>query len=163
MLANPLSPLGCHNQHCAASGLCSFCSGVCGGGRVLFDGNTLKKSCQPVFFLDVCPAGKLVAVQTTPPEALGMCDVQYSHCSCLPWSLQPVRDAGGGGRSVTPILLLPSAFHRSARFGQRERWGEGAELLGVEERGREMTEWWRRMLGRKGDDVAELPGAVEVA
>lgn len=52
-------------------------------GKVLFDGNTLKKACQPDFFLDVCPAGRLVAVQTTPPEALGMCDVQHSHCSCL--------------------------------------------------------------------------------
>lgn len=131
MLANPLSPLGCHNQHCAASGLCSFCSGVCGGGRVLFDGNTLTKSCQPVFFLDVCPAGKLVAVQTTPPEALGMCDVQHSHCSCLPWSLQPVRDAGGGGRSVTPQPFTDLLGLGRGRGGEKEqncwewRRGEG--------------------------------------
>lgn len=58
-------------------------------GKVRFDGNTLKKACQPDFFLDVYPAGKLVAVQTTPPEALGMCDVQHSHCSCPARSPQP--------------------------------------------------------------------------
>lgn len=46
----------------------------------------LRKPVNLIFFLD----GKLVAVQTTPPEALGMCDVQHSHCSCLAWSLQPL-------------------------------------------------------------------------
>lgn len=49
-----------------------------------------------------------------------------------------MRDAGGGGRCLIPILLvcaclLHSAFHSSAWFGQRERWGGGAELVGVEE------------------------------
>lgn len=58
-------------------------------GKAQLDGSTLKKACQPDFFLDICPAGKLVVVQTTPPEALGMCDVQHSRCSCLAWSLQP--------------------------------------------------------------------------
>ena len=47
------------------------------------------------------------------------------------------RDAGGGSRSLIPILLvraclLHSAFCRSAWFGPRERWGGGAMLLEVE-------------------------------
>lgn len=128
---------------------------MCGGGESLLDRNTLKKACQPDSFLDVCPAGKPVAVQTTPPEALGMCDVQHSQCSCLAWSLPPatVRDAGGGGRSLIPILLVCArllhwAFHRSAWLGQRERWGGGAELLGVEESG--------SMEGKGDDRVVEM-------
>lgn len=64
-----------------------------------------------------------------------------------------VRDAGGGGRSLAPTLLvcaclLHSAFHTSAWFGQRERWGGGAELLGVEESG--STE------GKGDDRVVEM-------
>lgn len=83
-----------------------------------------------------------------------------------------VRDAGGAGRSLIPILLLcacllHSAFHRSAWFGQRERWGGGAELLGGEEsegmEGKGDDRVVERMLGRKGDDVAHLPGALEIA
>ena len=63
-----------------------LCVGV---GEVQFDGNIPKEGCRPDFFLDVYPAGKLVEVQTTPPKALGMCDVQHGHCSCPAWPLQP--------------------------------------------------------------------------
>lgn len=83
-----------------------------------------------------------------------------------------VRGAGGGGRSLIPILLvcaflLHSAFHRPAWFGQRESWGGGAELLAVEEsessEGKGEDRVVERMLGREGDDVADLPDALEVA
>lgn len=60
-----------------------------GVGKVQCDGNILKEGCQPDFLLDVYPPGKLVEIQLTPPEALGMCDVQCGDCFCPARPLQP--------------------------------------------------------------------------
>lgn len=100
MLPNPLSPLGLTwlsqpEPRCRWPSLFLL---RCAWGWEKSDLMELflRKDVDVIFFLDVYSAGKLVEVQTTFPEVLGMCDVQHDHRSCPAWSLQPQQEMPKG-------------------------------------------------------------------